>query len=206
MRKTRLSALAALLWEAGWLAALGQTGQKPLTLKQEMEQAAQKQMTISQQLLEYGTPTKNESFAPAANLFGTYRSLFSHPFETGAGSETFLESTNRSLGLHKAPSGFWSRSDEHGTVTVYASVRENTAHFSASFSLHTPEPLGDAVLAALIAKAEEIKLGTTADEIRIRLARYNLSDGAHTGTRDEWWTFHLSGRLLEETEVLIDWK
>ena len=211
MRTTmRLFAIAVVwLGSAASLAAQGQVPQKRTAMEQALEEATPRQLAIEQELTKQakpaGDPLREGDGPTAANLLAIYRDWFSSaPFTFGNASEPYLEANHGSL--QKIGRGRWQKSDVHGQLTVYAGVGTDAGHFRLEYYPRVASAFGDAALAALIAKSEKVESGATAGEVRIRLATSGLSDGPHTGTKEEWLTFSLDGGLWKETEVFIDWK
>jgi len=96
---------------------------------------------------------------------------------------------------------FWRMSDGSGAVVIAAFPE--VGNFSVSF-IPVPVPLGDSVLAALIAKSVNVEVGD-GDAIKLTIGTQNLYDNKRTGTRTEYLKVNLRGGLWQETEIQIHW-
>jgi hypothetical protein len=139
-----------------------------------------------------------QSRPTSANVFGLFAGRFSNSFPTQANIDEGM------WPLQKVPGEIWQMIDISGSVHV--SVDPNRGFFSVTYSPKIRVSLGDAAIAALIAKAESIEFGNTAEELVLTINKESLSDGEHKGTRTELLTIGLDGGLLEGSEVISVWK
>jgi hypothetical protein len=134
----------------------------------------------------------------STNMFGVFAGWFGTSVFTQANIDEGM------LGLQKLDDVHWRMSDFYGTVQVVADP--NRGFFSVTYHPKIRVSLGDAAIAALIAKAESIEFGNTAEELVLTISKGSLSDGEHKGTRTELLTIGLGGGVLEEAKVISVWK
>jgi hypothetical protein len=139
-----------------------------------------------------------QSKPTSANVFGLFANRFLNSPPTKANIDQGM------WPLQKVPGELWRMSDLSGTVEV--SVNPNSGWFSVTYDANVRVSLGDAALAALIARAESVEFGRTAEELVITINTRSLSDGERKGTRTELLTIGLDGGVLREAEVISIWK